>query len=368
MDRWWWQSDGNTRAWKSTASRAASRSFHASMPGYAPTPLVELPALATELAVRRVLVKDESSRLGLPAFKVLGVSWAVFRVLIDRADEAIDPPSFTRLPGIAARLVPLELVTATDGNHGRALANIATSIGLRSHVVVPDDIEPAAIIAIETEGATVERVTGSYETAVARARDHADAAPDRLLIQDTAWPGYEEIPGWIVEGYSTLFDEIDDQVGDSETVSLIVVPAGVGSLLQAAISSFRDGRRQPPSILSVEPEAAACVLASQAAGRLTTIGTSHTVMAGLNCGVPSTLAWQVIASGLDAAVAVSDAAALAAMRDLRMASVDAGPCGAAALAGVRMVAGDASRRAHLDLGPDATVVLICTDGHASGAG
>jgi len=341
------------------------------MPGYVPTPLTELPEFARELGVRRVLVKDESLRFDLPAFKILGVSWALSRVLAARAGDPGTPPSFDRLQESARQLAPLELVCATDGNHGRALARMATSLGLESCVHVPDSLNPAAIDAIEREGATVVQSPGGYDVAVVRAAEHASSGANRLLIQDTAWPRYEEIPGWIVEGYSTLFHEIDEQV-DGAAVNLIVVPTGVGSLLQAAVAhSRRDGIASPPAVVAVEPDRAACIQASLQAGHLTTIETSHTVMAGLNCGTGSALAWPVIANGLDAAVAVSDDHALAAMADLRAAGIDAGPCGAASLAGARTALtgpGANLRRTHLGISADSVVVLVSTDGRASGAG
>jgi diaminopropionate ammonia-lyase len=349
--------------------------LHAALPGYAPTPLFEMPSLAGELGVRRVFVKDESSRLGLPAFKVLGVSWGVFRALAARAGEDTFPATLDRLRHLADRLGPLELVTATDGNHGRALAHVAEMLGLASHVFVPDDLSPAAIAAIEGEGATVSRHDGSYDDAVQRAADHAAVDPARMLIQDTAWEGYTDVPGWIVEGYGTLFQETGAQLRDARIArpDLIVVPTGVGSLLQAAITFARGAfpAGTGPAVLSVEPVAAACVLSSLEAGRRTAIVTGHTVMAGLNAGAPSLLAWPAISEGLDAVVAVDDNAANQGMADLAALGIDAGPCGAAALAGARMMLtgpGADERRAELGLLPEAVVLLVSTDGSASVSG
>ncbi|MEV5827307.1 diaminopropionate ammonia-lyase [Spirillospora sp. NPDC052242] len=341
------------------APRDAVAAFHRTLPGYAPTPLAELSALAAELGVHRLFVKDESSRLGLPAFKMLGASWGAFRAVSEHYGLA--EPTLERLRARLRGERPVELVTATEGNHGRAVAAMARLLGARARIYVPDGVHPAAVAAIEGEGARVTRVAGSYEEAV-RLATGAASAPDVLLVQDTSVPGHERVPQWIVDGYSTLFTEIDDELRarGAEPPSLVAVPVGVGSLAQAAVTHYRAGRT-PPTLLTVEPDAAPCLLASLAAGRSTTIGTRATIMSGLHCAAPSALAWPHLRDGVDAAVAVSDGAAARAVRDLAALGVPAGPCGAASLAGVRaaLVPG---RRAALPDGHDRTVVLLATEG------
>ncbi|MCK0112939.1 pyridoxal-phosphate dependent enzyme [Ornithinimicrobium sp. F0845] len=324
--------------WPSTDGRA--REFHRTLPGYEPTPLVDLPTLAAELGVGRVLVKDESSRLGLPAFKVLGASWACARVL-DRHPGAV-------------------LVTATDGNHGRAVARMARHLGTRASVFVPAVMTERAASLIAAEGAQVVRTAGDYDQTVQAAAEYAGAAPSRELVQDTAWPGYQEVPGWIVEGYDTLLQEVDEELGRAP--DLVAVPVGVGSLAQAVVGHYRVAGPATTRVLSVEPDTAACVLASLAAGEPVAVPTAATVMAGLNCGTVSALAWPVLRDGCDAAVVVSDEDALAASTDLGHLGVSSGPCGAATLAGVRAALGDPARRAQLDLPGDAVVVLLSTEG------
>ena len=303
----------------------------------------------------RVFVKDESSRLGLPAFKVLGASWAVHRALASRTGTAESP---------------VTLVTATDGNHGRAVARVARLLGQRAHVLVPDGVHPAAVAAIAAEGAEVTRVTGDYDAAVRQAAAAA-AGPGTLLIQDTAWPGYEQIPGWIVAGYGTLCAEIDEQLAaaGARPPDLVGVPVGVGSLAQAVVTHYRSRPAgTAPAVLAVEPEAASWVVASLTRGEPLSVATSETIMAGLNCGTPSSLAWPCLRDGLDAAVTVTDAASARAAADLAAAGVSAGPCGAAPLAGLRTaLTGDGAgqRRAELGLGPGATVVLLSTEGSAA---
>lgn len=329
------------------------REFHVTLPGYRRTPLTPLPALAAELGVGQVWVKDESERLGLPAFKVLGASWAVNRALSARAGHAGPARSLDELRRRTAGTAPT-LVTATDGNHGRALARMAQLLGVRARVHLPGGLDPAVADAVAGEGAEVVPTDLVYDDVVRHAA--ASVRGDDVLVQDTARPGYEDVPGWVVDGYGTLFAEVDEQLGAAP--DLVVVPTGVGSLLQAALQHHRS---RPPAVLAVEPVGAACVGRSLAAGRPVTVDTSvPTVLAGLNCGTVSSTAWPVIAERLDAAVAVTDDQALAAVADLRAAGVPLGPCGAAALAGLRVLAADP--RATARPGAAAVVVLVGTDG------
>ncbi len=316
-----------------------AHAFHRALPGYAPTPLVSIPELATELGVGRVLVKDESSRLGLPAFKVLGASWACRQVLKQR-------------PGV-------KLVSATDGNHGRAVARMAAHFGVEATVFVPEVMLPETAARIAEEGAKVVWVDGDYDAAVRRAAEFADKQPGRALVQDTAWNGYEQVPAWIVEGYQTLLEEVDAQL--EEPPDLVVVPVGVGSLAEAVVRHYRRPGAAHPSVLLVEPDTAACVLASLTAGRPTRVSTAATVMAGLNCGTISSSSWPVLRAGCDAAVAVSDDDALRASDDLGRLGVSSGPSGAATLAGVRAALTEPERRATVGLDHDAVVVLLSTE-------
>jgi diaminopropionate ammonia-lyase len=219
--------------------------------------------------------------------------------------------------------------------------------------------------AISNEGAKVVGTDLIYDEVVWAAASSTAGHRDDLLIQDTAWEGYQQIPGWIVEGYGTLFDEIDEQLGD-RPVNLVAVPTGVGSLLQAALQHYRDPvLNQQPAVLAVEPVTAACVTASLAAGRPVSVDTSApTIMAGLNCGTISTIAWPAIRDGLDAGIAVTEQEAGAGMHRLQELGVGAGPCGGSSLAGVRAVLRDPDHRARLAINEKSAVVLISTDGAA----
>jgi diaminopropionate ammonia-lyase len=338
--RTWFRST-SALAWTVPGNGGLARDFHRSLPGYEMTPLVELPALAVELGVGRVLVKDESLRLGLPAFKVLGASWACRQVLLQQ-------------PGA-------ELVTATDGNHGRAVARMAKHFGVTATVFVPNVMLPETAAGIEAESAEVVRLPVGYDDAVRTAAAYAEQLDGRALVQDTAWDGYTQVPAWIVEGYRTLLEEVDEQLGGAP--DLVAVPVGVGSLAEAVTRHHRQPDAPHPSVLCIEPDTAACVLASLIADESITVPTGSTVMTGLNCGTVSSSAWPVLRGGCDAAVAVSDEEARRAVADLGMLGLSSGPSGSASLAGVRVALADSARRTALDLPPDAIVVLLSTEGN-----
>jgi diaminopropionate ammonia-lyase len=393
--------------------------LHRRLPGYAVTPLVEVPELARANGVAGVWVKDESWRLELPAFKMLGASWAVYRAAAERLGH--DPEPWSSLDELRTKidpLRPLTLVAATDGNHGRAVARMAALLRVACDIYVPAGTAQARIDAIEGEGAKVAVVDGDYDAAVATA---ASAAGDRcLVIADVAIPGDEQVPSWVIEGYSTIFWEVDDQLaaletgggegpgrregpgdgeaqgrgdgpgggdgrtdpdrqrggegpghtnrpGGGEGPDVVMVPVGVGALAAAAVRHYRrEGLARRPRLIGVEPLAAACVLASLRAGRMVTVpGPHHSIMAGLNCGTPSLVAWPSLLRGLDAVVAVDDVRARQAMRDLAAAGIVAGETGAASLAGLTELAagpGAEEVRRAFGVGPDAKVLLLCTEG------
>lgn len=338
-----WYSNSPARSWVTSAAPADTRPFHAALPGYAPTPLVHLPSLAAELGVAHVVVKQENDRFGLPAFKFLGASHAVSRAL----DES---------PGAT-------VVAATDGNHGRAVARMAALRGAPARIFVPSSITVEAQRAIAGEGAHLTVLDIPYDDVVQQARALA-AAEGGILVQDSSWPGYERVPGWIVEGYSTLFHEADAQLAAlGLTAGLVTVPTGVGALAVAAVDHYRRG--SGTSILVVEPEGAACVLASLTAGEPVAVPTGSTIMNGLNCGVVSPGAWPPMRDGVDAAITVTDAESRQAVLDLRSLGVDSGPCGAASLAAVRALCGSPVRRDDAGITGEAVLLLLSTEGLAA---
>jgi diaminopropionate ammonia-lyase len=338
--------------------------FHRRLPEYAATPLVDAPGLAGALGVGKVWVKDESWRLGLPAFKILGASWAVYRALEQRSGGIGEWGDVEELRGRLAPLLPLTLAAATDGNHGRAVARMARMLGLGARIFVPADMAPARIEAIRSEGAEVVVVRGTYDEAVARSAEEADGRC--LVISDTSWPGYEDVPRWVIDGYSTILWEVSDELGrrGEEGPTLVVVQIGVGAFAAAVTRHFRSPGVSPrPKILGVEPAGAACALASAEAGVIVHVPGPHgSIMAGLNCGSPSVVAWPTISKGIDVFVAIEDDWAREAMRMLAGAGIVSGETGAAGLAGLLAVAQEEGGRRTLGLTAEARVLVFNCEG------
>jgi diaminopropionate ammonia-lyase len=341
--------------------------FHRRLPGYRETRLMQAPNLAKSLRVGEVWVKDESGRLGLPSFKILGASWATLRAVTERLGG--EPGEWRTVGALADRVAglrPMTLSAATDGNHGRAVARMARLLGFQARIFVPEGTAPPRIQAIESEGAPVTVVDGTYEDAVEAA---AGLAGDRcLLIQDTAVDGEDRTARWVIEGYSTIFWEIEDRLAQigREAPDLVAVQIGVGALAASVVRHFRRPEPSPrPGILGVEPHRAACALASMEAGGIVTIPGPHdSAMAGLNCGTPSSVAWPEVSGGIDLFVAVEDERAFEAVRAMAEAGLVSGETGAAGLAGLLEVLTEGQREATGALGVDTNtrVLLISTEG------
>ena len=344
----------------STSDDLRPLDLHRRLPGYEVTPLVDAPTLAADLGIGRLWVKDEAWRLGLPAFKMLGASWASYRSLVRLLGHEPEWSTTDELAAALAPLGPLTLATATDGNHGRAVARMATLLGLGARILVPEGTATARIDAIAAEGADVSVVDGTYDDAVRAAA--ALAADDVLIVSDTSWPGYTDVPGWVIDGYTTILDEVDQQrvAAGAGPVDAVVVQMGVGALAAAVVGHCRDAEGRGPLVAVVEPLTAACGLRSAEAGGLVDVpGPHRSIMAGLNCGRASEVAWPTIAAGTDVFVAVDDAAAERAMVDLAGLGLEAGESGAAGLAGLRALCEDGSVDV---LGPDASVLVLSTEG------
>jgi diaminopropionate ammonia-lyase len=319
---------------------------------YSPTPLLSLPGYAAEIGIRELLVKDESQRMGLNAFKILGVSYAVERLFIDGS---------VRKGSVVA--------CATDGNHGRALACVARKRQLTARVFIHKAASPARVAAIEAEGAQVSIVNGNYDDSVNEAK-HAAERNGWIVISDTAWPGYETVPRYIMAGYTMLIAEAAQQW--THPPDAVLVQAGVGGLAAAVVNwfveMFGDTR---PRLVSCEPETAACVLESIRAGTPVVVeGSLETIMAGLSCGTVSSLAWPVLKANLDACVAVSDAECANAVRrlarpkpgDAQIVAGESGACGVAALHALLNRGDFRTLCRHLDLGSHSRVLVINTEG------
>lgn len=300
-----------------------------------PTPVQDLTALAAELGLGAVLVKDESDRLGLPAFKVLGASWAAERALREAPDTHT-------------------LVAASAGNHGRAVARVAALRGLHCRIFLPARSLAVRREAIAGEGADVVVVDGTYEDAVAQS-EAAAREPGVLVLADVGESGPAH---WVIDGYATLFAEAAAQA----EFDVVLVPVGVGSLAAAAA---RFGATAGIPVIAVEPATAACLMASLAAGTPTAVPTPGTAMAGLDAAEVSPAAWPSLQAGIHGVVTVSDAEARSAMDDLEAAGLRIGESGAATLAALRTLMTDqagAELRTAVSLGPASRVLLIATEG------
>jgi len=339
---------------------------HQRLPDYEETPLVDAPEIAEALGIGKVFVKDESSRLGLPAFKVLGASWAVYRALEERLGDG-DFGSWEAIDDLRQKLEPLRplsLVAATDGNHGRALARVARLLGLGARIFVPRDMAAARREAIAGEGAEVVVVDGGYDEAVGRSSD-----AEGLLISDMSWPGYERVPTWVIEGYSTMLWEIEDELErrNEPGPDLVVVQVGVGAFAAAVARHFRrPDAPHSPKLVTVEPARADCLFRSVSAGRLVTVPGPHdSIMAGLNCGRPSLVAWPILSRTIDVLMTMDDEPAREAMRLAARTGMVAGETGAAGLGGLlrllRSGEGEEARRL-LGMNEDTRVLVFNCEG------
>jgi diaminopropionate ammonia-lyase len=327
--------------------------FHASLPGYQPTPLHALPGLAASLGLANIFVKDESHRFGMNAFKGLGASWAMHRV----------------------RPKPAVFACATDGSHGRAVAWAARLAGSKAVVYVPKHMAQARQDAIRREGAEVVIVEGQYDDAVRRA-DADSKINGWQVIADTAYPGYMEIPAWVSEGYRTLFAEAERQIGELSILppGLVILQAGVGGMAAAGALHFRQrDRSYRPALACVQPTASDCLVESifSADGSPhETRGAQDSIMALLNCGMPSLLSWPVLRAAVKLFFSIDDRFAEEAVRRLYHSvggdpRVVAGESGAAGLAGLIALCTApefAEAKEKIGISRGLSVVVIVTEG------
>jgi diaminopropionate ammonia-lyase len=328
------------------------RLYYSRTPDARPTPLHRLSGVAATLGIADVLVKDESSRFGLPAFKIAGAKYAIARLL----------------DGRGAKL--RHLACATAGNHGRAVARAASEFGLESHVYVPIGTTRPRIEALRSEGAHVVVTSVGYDETVRLMAEDADES-GWTIVSDTAWEGYETIPRWIMAGYTRILEEAAAEWG-AAAPDVVIVQAGVGSLAGAVAGwlVWRFGEKRP-RLLTVEPHGSACVLASLRAGQPTVLAScAPTEMVGLRCAEVSPIAWQALAPVVDVAIAIRDEAAKDALDRLRhplagdppIAAGASGAAGVAALLAVMHDSAPGKLRRALGITPDTRVLAIVTEG------
>ena len=350
------------------------RAFHASFPTYRPTALRRLDGLAARLGVGALFVKDESTRFGLNAFKGLGGSYSVGRLLAQRAGVPESDLTFGRLLQDDVREIAkgLTIVTATDGNHGRGIAWTARELGASAVVYLPKGSSLERLENIRALGAQAEIVDLNYDDAVRLAARHAEER-GWVLVQDTAWEGYEDIPTWIMQGYTTLALEASEQLGE-EMPTHVFLQAGVGAMSGAVTAFIADRYRDSrPVVVIVEPNAADCVYRTAAAddGELHIVGGDlDTIMAGLSCGEPCSIGWQMLSRFADHFVSVPDEIAELGMRVLARpvgedAPIVSGESGAVTTGFVvELMTNEAlaGLRGAIGLGPESKVLCISTEG------
>jgi len=355
-----------------------TRAFHEQIPGYKVSPLRSLSHLADMLGIGGIWVKDESVRLNLNSFKVLGGSFAIYQFIKRQLGMDNEDLSFEQLVSkeTSAKLGDLTFATATDGNHGRGVAWAAKQLNCKAVIYVHKDTSVARIRAIESYGATVHIVDGTYDDAVRRAGEEADANGWQV-ISDTSWEGYTDIPRWVMQGYTTMLSEAQEELAGQGIVkpTHVFVQAGVGALA-AAVTGFyasRFGADRPTHVV-VEPATADCLYQSAriADGNPHDVeGDLQTIMAGLACGEPSPIAWGVLWDCVDAFVASPDYVAAKGMRvyGVPLAGdpfVVSGESGAVTLGALTFIANNptySDLKDYLGLGPDSQVLLINSEGN-----
>lgn len=353
-----------------------ARAFHAQLPGYEMTPLKRLSRLAARLGLGSLWVKDESTRMHLNAFKALGGSFAIYRFICQKMGQP--KMSFADLNSFKTRMAlgDITFTSATDGNHGKGLAWAAQKLRFPCVIYVHKNTTQARIAAIAEYGAEVRVVNGNYDDAVRQCERDAQANGWQV-ISDTSWPGYEDVPMWVMQGYTTLLAETQEQLGAQGIVkpTHILLQAGVGAFAAAMIAFYEKlfGADAPISVV-VEPRTAACLYHSMEIddGQPHSVsGDLDTIMAGLACGEPSPLAWDIIRDCADVIVTAPDYVAAKGMRmygvplkgDPYVISGESGAVTLGALAFIMEYEGAAALREQLQLDENSRVLLINTEGN-----
>jgi diaminopropionate ammonia-lyase len=326
----------------SVAAGEAALKTISQWPGYAPTPLRSLDALAKETGVSTIHYKDEDARFVLKSFKALGGAYAVEKLVRENGGK------------------PLTVTCATDGNHGRAVAWGAQRAGCKAIIFIHEGVSEGRAEAIRSFGAEVRREGKHYDDSVRRAAEVA-AQNNWQIVSDTSWPGYQDVPKSVMQGYALLAAE---SLVQGSAPTHVFVQGGVGGLAAGVLSWFweKQGAQRPKTIV-VEPDRAACLLASAKAGTLKNAdGDLETIMAGLACGEASQIAWDILEHGAEAFMAIPDDAAADTMRILAASGIVGGESGVAGLAGFRIAANDPAMRAALGIDATSHILAIGTEG------
>lgn len=369
--------DSNLKLMELSEVRKA-RDFHESFPQYSVTPLTKLDHMAEYLGLGEVYIKDESYRFGLNAFKVLGGSFAMARYIAKQIGKDVSELPYEVLTSEELRneFGQATFFTATDGNHGRGVAWAANRLGQKAVILMPKGSTQTRLNNILAEGAQATIEEYNYDECVRMANAMAEKTEHGVMVQDTAWDGYEEIPSWIMQGYGTMAMEADEQLHDygCGCPTHIFIQAGVGSVAGAVQGYFANRYPQnPPKVVVVEADAAACLYKGACAGdgniRIVD-GDMVTIMAGLACGEPNTISWDILKNHVDTFIATTDWAAAKGMRmlaapikgDQPVTSGESGAAGFGTLAAIMTMDEYQPLREHLGLDENSKVLLFSTEG------
>ena len=355
-----------------------ARAFHESFPQYTTTPLAKLDHMASYLGLKEVYVKDESYRFGLNAFKVLGGSFAMARYIAKQTGKDVSELPYNVLTSdeLKKEFGQATFFTATDGNHGRGVAWAANKLGQKAVVFMPKGSTQTRLKNIQKENAiaTIEEV--NYDDCVRMAAAAAAKTPNGVVVQDTAWDGYEEIPAWIMQGYGTMAMEADEQLTayGCDRPTHVFIQAGVGSLAGAVQGYFANRfPENPPKVVVVEADVAACLYkgAKVGDGSIQIVdGDMQTIMAGLACGEPNTISWDILRNHVDTFIAAPDWAAAKGMRmlsapikgDPQVVSGESGAAPFGVLACIMLMDEYKELKEHLGLNEISKVLLFSTEG------
>ena len=362
----------------STENVAKVRAFHRSFPQYSITPLAKLDGMASELGLGGVYVKDESYRFGLNAFKVLGGSFAMGRYIAQQMGRDVGEMTYEYLtsPAFREEFGQATFFTATDGNHGRGVAWAANKLGQKAVVHMPKGPSQSRFDNIAKEGAQVTIEEVNYDDCVRIAAAEAAETEHGVVVQDTAWEGYEEIPAWIMQGYGTMANEAADQLRQVSVnrPTHVFVQAGVGSLAGAVVGYFTNlYPNDPPKFVVMEARAADCLYQGAVAGdgdpRIVG-GDLQTIMAGLACGEPNIISWDILRNHVSAFVSCPDWVSAKGMRmlsapvkgDPRVISGESGAVGMGLLSTIMQDDEYKELREYLELDQSSQVLMFSTEG------
>ena len=362
----------------SLANVAKARAFHKSFPQYTVTPLAKLDGMAGELGLGGLYVKDESYRFGLNAFKVLGGSFAMARYIAQKTGKDVSETTYDYLTSDKLRqeFGQATFFTATDGNHGRGVAWAANKLGQKAVVHMPKGSVKTRFDNIAKEGAAVTIEELNYDDCVRLAAKEADETPNGVIVQDTAWDGYEEIPAWIMQGYGTMADEANEQLNAAGVArpTHVFIQAGVGSLAGAVQGYFANKYPDnPPKVVVMEARVADCLYrgAEAADGAIRMVGGDlQTIMAGLACGEPNTISWDILKNHVSVFASCPDWVAAKGMRmlsapvkgDPQVVSGESGAVGMGVISTIMTDPAYAELKKALGLDEKSQVLMFSTEG------